>query len=411
MLNRRQFLGFAVPSLLYSIISKSSIVGQEVNSNEIILTEEALRIHRSALVVDGHNDLVYSMHQKGLSSFDSFDLRTNQPEFHTDIPRLLKGGIGAQFWVADGSQMNKQANEKSSLRYCLEDIELIHKMTEMHPDVFELAYNAENILKIHEKGKIASLIGIEGGFAIEGSLNVLDSFYRLGARYMTLTWGETNDLADSATDTPKHGGLSETGKKVVIRMNQLGMLVDISHVTADTMRDVLNLSEAPIIASHSSVYNLSNSDRNIPDDILVGIAKNGGLIMVNFFPGFLTHEGAKIDKGYWDYLHLLQSDPEKNSTEIENLLQNWDNEHPVPMCSVEKVVDHIDHIVKTAGLEHVGLGSDFDGIPVTPDYLKDVSYFPYITQILLNRGYKEEEIRKILGGNFMRVFKKVEGMT
>ena len=411
MLNRRQFLGFSAPALLYPVFFRNRIPGEEFNVNEIILTEEALRIHRSALVIDGHNDLPSRMRDLGFTSFDNFDLLQNQPDVQTDIPRLLKGGVGAQFWVACGWFMNKQANEKSSSSFCLEDIEQIHKMVERYPQVFQLAYNADDILKIHRNGKIASLIGIEGGFAIEKSLSVLDSFYRLGARYMTLTWGETNDLADSATDKPKHGGLSELGKKVVAQMNRLGMLVDISHVTTDTMRDVLQISQPPIIASHSSAYHLAHSDRNIPDDILEGIAKNGGIVMVNFFPGFLTPEGAKIDSGYWDYLHMLQSAPEKKSTDIMKLLEKWDQDHPVPNCSAEKVVDHIDHIVKTAGLDYVGLGSDFDGIPLAPEYLSDVSYFPYITQILLNRGYKEEAIHKILGGNFIRVFNKVEEIT
>ncbi len=411
MSNRRQFLRLTAAGLTYPVFYNNRVLQQMIKDTEIVLTDEALRIHRAAILVDGHNDLPDKMREKGLSSFNSFDLMQYQPEFQTDIPRLHKGGVGAQFWVANGRLSGDTKSGKSSSGFCLEDIELIHKMSTHYPTVFEMAYTADDILRIHRKGLIASLIGIEGGYAIENSLTILDSFYRLGARYMTLTWGTTNDFVDSATDKAIHGGLTEFGEKIVLEMNRLGMLVDISHVSAEAMRDVLQVSEAPIIASHSSAFALASSPRNIPDDILTGITKNGGIVMVNFFPGFLTEEGAGIDKNYWDYLHKLQSDPGKNETEIQKLLNRWDEEHPVPKCSVEKVVDHIDHIVKISGLDHVGLGSDFEGIPFGPEYLEDVSCFPYITQLLLNRGYGEEAIHKILGGNFIRVFQKAEEIS
>jgi membrane dipeptidase len=332
---------------------------------------------------------------------------TNQPEFQTDIPRMLKGGVGAQFWVAVG-WMGKKVNGRSGPSYCLEEIELIHKMTEKYPAALEMAYTADDIIRIRQKGKIASLIGIEGGNAIENSLGVLGAYYRLGARYMTLTLADTIDWVDSATDEARHGGLTEFGEKVVLEMNRLGMLVDISHISAEAMRDVLNVSQAPIIASHSSAFALSASPRNIPDDVLQSISKNGGIVMVNFFPAYLTQEGAKISQHFWEYLHNLQSDPNLSENEINNLEDKWIEEHPFPKCSVENVVDHIEHVVKTAGIDNVGLGSDFDGIPSGPDHLEDVSCFPYITQVLLNRGYKEEAIHKILGGNFIRVFQMAE---
>jgi len=411
MANRRQFLrlasvGFALPAII-----RDKILWGIFKENGIILTEEALQIHRSAILIDGHNDLLNKIRKKGFSSFDKFDLMQDQPEFQTDIPRLRKGGVGAQFWVADGSIINKQGNDKSSSGYCLEDIGLIYKMVDKYSSVFQMAYTADDILHIHLEGKIASLIAIEGGTAIENSLNVLESYYQIGARYMTLAWGTTNDLADSATDKPRHAGLSELGEKVVLEMNRLGMLVDISHITVEAMRDVLRVSQVPIIASHSSAFSLASSPRNIPDDILSGIAKNRGIVMVNFFPGFLTHEGAKIDQLYWQYLHILQNDFNMNEIDMQKLLIKWDEEHPVPKCSVEKVIDHIDHIVEKSGLDHVGLGSDFDGIPFGPEYLDDVSCFPYITQLLLNRGYNKEAIHKILGGNFIRVLQEVQGKT
>jgi membrane dipeptidase len=380
---------------------------EQIDTKNIILTEEALRIHRTAIVVDGHNDLPFKIRLKGPSALEKLDLMTNQPEFQTDIPRMVKGGIGAQFWIAVG-WMGKQGNGRSGPSYCLEEIELIHKMTEKYSSVLEMAYTADDIIRIRHKGKIASLIGIEGGRAIENSLSVLGAYYRLGARYMTLTLADTIDWIDSATDVARHGGLTKFGEEVVLEMNRLGMLVDISHVSAEAMRDVLSVSQAPVIASHSSAFALAASPRNVPDDILQSIAKNGGIVMVNFFPGFLTNEGAEVSKLFWEYLHYIQSDPGLSENEIDKLEYKWMEEHPIPKCSVENVVDHVEHIIKTAGIDHVGLGSDFDGIPEGPEYLKDVSYYPYITQVLLNRNYKEEAIHKILGGNFLRVFTMAE---
>jgi membrane dipeptidase len=281
-------------------------------------------------------------------------------------------------------------------------------MTEKYSSVFEMAYTADDIIHIREKGKIASLIGIEGGNAIENNLGVLDTYYRLGARYMTLTLSDTIDWVDSATDVARHGGITEFGEQVVVEMNRLGMLVDISHISAEAMSDVLRVSKSPVIASHSSAFALSATPRNIPDDILKSISENEGIVMVNFFPAYLTQEGAEISQLFWEYVHYLESDPNLSEDEINKLEDKWLEEHPVPKCSVDNVVDHIEHIVKTAGIDHVGLGSDFDGIPAGPENLEDVSCFPYITQVLLNRGYKEEAIHKILGGNFLRVFRMAE---
>jgi len=408
MIKRRNFLRLAAAGMAFPAFSNFGRSWQSVNIKDIVLTEEALRIHWSAIVVDGHNDLPYKIRLKGPSALETLDLMTYQPEFQTDIPRMLKGGVGAQFWMAVG-WMGKQGNGRSGSSYCLEEIELIHKMTEKYSSVLEMAYSADDIIRIRRQGKIASLIGIEGGKAIENTLGVLDAYYRLGARYMTLTLSDTIDWVDSATDVAKHGGITEFGEQVVLEMNRLGMLVDISHISAEAMRDVLRVSQAPVIASHSSAFTLAPTPRNVPDDVLQNIAKNGGIVMVNFFPAYLTQEGAEISQHFWEYVHYLESDQSISENEINKLEDKWLEEHPVPKCSVEDVADHIEHIVKIAGIDHVGLGSDFDGIPAGPDYLEDVSCFPYITQVLLNRGYREEAIHKILGGNFLRVFQTVEG--
>lgn len=378
-----------------------------VAGNDIVLTDEAMRIHKLAILVDGHNDLPYKLRIKGPLALETINLLTYQPELQTDMPRLFRGGVGAQFWVAAG-YLGKKGDLRSGPSYCLEEIELIHRMTEQCSPILEMAYSSRDIVRIRRKGKIASLIGIEGGSAIENSLSVLGAYYSLGVRYMTLVWAETLDWVDSATDEPRHGGLTKFGGDVVLEMNRLGMLVDISHASADAMRAVLRVTRVPVIASHSSAFALAATPRNIPDDVLQGVAQNNGIVMVNFYPGFLTQEGAKEDHLYWEYLRQLRNDPKIPANKMDDLLSEWNAEHPVPKCSVEKVVDHIEYIAKTAGIDHVGLGSDFDGISSQPEHLEDVSCFPYITQVLVNRGYKQDAILKILGGNFLRVFKAAE---
>lgn len=405
MLKRRDFIRLTASGMVYSSLSKYD--NTHPQTSEITVTEEALRIHRSAIIVDGHNDLPSKLRQKGPAGLDTYNLLTYQPEFQTDMPRLVRGGVGAQFWAASGS-MGKEGDKRSGPSYCLEEIELIHRMTEKCSPVLEMAYSARDIQRIRHKGKVASLIGIEGGKAIENELSVLGAYYSLGARYMTLTWADTIDWVDSATDVARHGGLTKFGEDVVTEMNRIGMLVDISHISHDAMRDVLRVTKAPIIASHSSAYALSPTPRNVPDDVLREITLNGGIVMVNFYPGFLTMEGGKEDHIFWDYLHKLKEDPKLTENEISNLLIKWNKEHTVPKCSVEQVVDHIEYIIKIAGVDHVGLGSDFDGISYTPEHLEDVSCYPYITQVLLNRGFRQDAIFKILGTNFIRVFQAAE---
>jgi membrane dipeptidase len=270
-----------------------------------------------------------------------------------------------------------------------------------------MAYSTDDIRRIRGKKKIASLIGVEGGHSIDSSLGVLRTLYQLGARYMTLTHAENTPWADSATDKPQHHGLTEFGEQVVREMNRLGMMVDISHVSAETMKHTLKVSTAPIIASHSSAFALADHPRNVPDDVLLLLKKNGGVVMVNFYSGFISPEAARARKEMFQVARELRKKYAKDE-EFQTALKQWEKEHPIPRGSVHTVVDHIEHIIKIAGIDHVGLGSDFDGIPSTPVQLEDVSCFPYITQELLNRGYKKEEIYKILGENLMRVFGAVE---
>lgn len=371
-------------------------------------TPEALRIHRAAIVIDGHNDLPWKLRERSESSFDKLDISQPQESLHTDIPRLRKGGLGAQFWSAFVPVRTMKSG--GATRFALEQIDLIHRMVRRYPDVFEMAYTADDIVRIHRSGKIASLIGVEGGHAIESSLGVLRMFYAMGARYLTLTHTDTHDWADSATDEARHGGLSGFGEQVVREMNKLGMLVDISHVSADTMHDVLRVSRAPVIASHSSAYALAPFPRNIPDDVLRKVAENGGVIMVNFYSGFLNADAARVTQRLFDLIRRLRAD-DADEAEFEKTIREWREANPMPSGTIHDLVDHIDHIVQIAGIDHVGLGSDYDGVTQLPTQLEDVSSYPYITQALLLRGYREQDIRKVLGGNLLRALRRVEEVS
>ncbi len=369
------------------------------------LTEEALRLHRAALVFDGHNDLPWQFREKKDLSFNKIDLHRPQKGLHTDIPRLRQGGVGAQFWSA---YVPASTGKKgTAVRETLIQIDVIRRMVAAYPDTFEMAWTADDVVRIRKEGKIASLIGIEGGHSIDNSLGVLRMLYALGARYMTLTHSETLDWADSATDKPRHHGLTPFGEEVVREMNRLGMLVDISHVSAETMRHALRVSRAPVIASHSSAFALAEHPRNVPDDVLRLVKANGGVVMVNFYPGFIVPEAARLTKDMFQEMRALQK-KYPDEKQFAAALAQWKQEHPIPTGSVHTVVDHIEHIIKVAGVDHVGLGSDFDGIMRVPRQLEDVSCYPYITQELLNRGHGKEDILKVLGGNALRVLREAE---
>ncbi len=389
--------------------SQSAIAQDKASKRGIVkLTEEALKIHREALLIDGHNDLPWQFRKGHDFSFRKFDIARPQPLLHTDIARLRKGGVGAQFWSAYVDA--NTAKTRTAVTQTLEQIDIIHRFVKSYPDTFEMAYTADDIVRIRKAGKIASLIGVEGGHSIDNSLGVLRTLHTLGARYMTLTHSDNLDWADSATDVPRLKGLSPFGESVVAEMNRLGMLVDISHISADTMRHVLRVAKAPVIASHSSAFALAAHPRNVPDDVLREVKKNGGVIMVNFFSGFITHEGARmLPEMMKAYRDLKKRHP--NAEEFRIAYAQWKREHPMPTGSVHDVVDHVEHIIKIAGIDHVGIGSDYDGIGSVPRQLEDVSTYPFITQELLNRGHSREAIHKILGGNALRVIRAAEDVS
>ncbi|MCI0362010.1 MAG: dipeptidase [Planctomycetaceae bacterium] len=371
----------------------------------VTLTEEGRKVHAATFVFDGHNDLPWEMRTKAGSSFDKRDIRQPQRAMHTDIPRLKQGNVGAQFWSvyvpAD------TAKKGTALQQTLEQIELVQEMLRRYPDVFEQARTAADVERIQKGGKIASLIGVEGGHSIENSIENLRRLHKLGAGYMTLTHSDTLAWADSATDAGKSQGLSPLGEEIVREMNCLGMLVDLSHVSDETMQDALRISRAPIIYSHSSARAIARHPRNVPDDFLPLVKQNGGVVMVNFFPGFVVPKAAEVMAQMFDVRRELRAKFPKEE-DYDRELKRWEVANPYPVGSIHDVVDHIEHIAKVAGVDHVGIGSDYDGITKVPAQLEDVSTYPLITQELLNRGWKGEDIAKLMSGNILRVMKRAE---
>jgi membrane dipeptidase len=399
------------PNALTLILAALLPGGQPAKSADrapVVVTDEARRIHREALLIDGHNDLPYEMRRKGDGSFSRLDIARPQKNLHTDIPRLRQGGVGGQFWSAYVPVSTRK--DGSAVRMTLEQIDTIRRMVRSYPDVFEMAATADDVVRIHKQGKIASMIGVEGGHSIDNSLGVLRTFYDLGVRYMTLTHSENVEWADSATDEPKSNGLTPFGEQVVAEMNRLGMLVDISHVSPATMKHALRVSQAPVIASHSSARALADHPRNVPDDVLKLVAANGGVVMVNFYSGFIVPEGARAMKEMFKVAREYRKQY-PNESDFKTALQQWLKQNPIPTGNVHTVVDHLEHIIKTAGIDHVGLGSDYDGITRVPKQLEDVSCYPVITQELLNRGDSREQIHKVLGGNVVRALRRAEDVA
>ena len=370
------------------------------------LWRRALAIHRRAIVIDTHNDVTTPM------TNNYFDLNGDPPvPYRTNIARMKQGGLTAEFFSLYIRPWYVQHG--GSTRRTLDMIDSVYRAVERNPRDLMIATSVADIRRAKQLNKVACLMGIEGGHAIEDSLPTLREFYRLGVRYMTLTWNNTNNWADANRGPKKHGGLNDFGREVVREMNRLGMLVDISHVSDETMSDALDVSKAPVIASHSSARALSDVTRNIPDDLLKRIAKNGGVVHVNFYSVFVdaktvrpqSEERDKRVKSQQDAIdEKYKNDPERAAEESDKLEQA----NPLPPLPISKLIDHIDHIVKVAGIDHVGIGADFDGANDMPEGAKDVSMLPNITYELLKRGYSEQDIRKILGGNFLRAFAEAE---
>lgn len=387
----------------------SAAAAQTPEPRDEKLWQRALQIHHRAIVIDTHNDVTTPM------TNNYFDLNGEPPvPYRTNIERMKQGGLTGEFfslyirpWYVEHG---------GSARRTLDMIDAVYRAVERNPRDLMIATTAADIRQAKRLDKIACLMGIEGGHAIEDSLPALREFYRLGVRYMTLTWNNTHNWADAGRGEKRHGGLNEFGQEVVREMNRLGMLVDVSHVSDETMSDVLDISKAPIIASHSSARALSNVPRNIPDDLLKRIAANGGVVHVNFYSVFvdvntvgpqseardtrLKAQQDAIDEKY-------KNDPERRAEESDKLEQA----NPLPPLPISKLIDHFDHIVKVAGIDHVGIGADFDGANDMPEGAKDVSMLPNLTYELLKRGYSERDIRKVLGENTLRVMAEAERVS
>jgi membrane dipeptidase len=405
MLTRKVSSTVLLLTLIVSLLVPSFVQAQGAAPRDEKLWKKALEIQRKAIVVDTHNDVLSFM------TDDNYDLGVSSVgKYHTDLARMKQGGVTAEFFSVYIDR--KYATEGGSARRALDMIDYVYRATEKYPNDLVMAYSTGDIRRAKKQKKIAALMGIEGGHAIEDSLMALRDFYRLGVRYMTLTHNNTNNWADSCCDTAKHNGLSDFGKDVIREMNRLGMLIDVSHVSDKTMSDVFDVSAAPVIASHSSARALADRTRNIPDDLLKRFTKNGGVVMVNFYPGFIdqkvvlaSREREARLKPQTDALKARYKDDPKRLEEETNKLMAA---NPLPKTPLSVLIDHFDHIVKVAGIDHVGIGSDFDGIPSVPVGMEDIAQLPNLTYELLKRGYTEKDVRKVLGENFMRAFAEAE---
>jgi membrane dipeptidase len=366
----------------------------------------AKALHKQAPLIDGHNDYPWALRENNIErDINKLDIAKPQPSIMTDVARLRAGGVGGQFWsVYVPASMQGQ----TAVRATFEQIDVVHRMVRKYPETLELARTAADVERIFKAGKIGSLIGMEGGHSIDNSLATLRMFYAVGARYMTLTHGSNIAWADSGTDTPKLNGLSKFGEEVVREMNRMGMLIDLSHTSPDTMDDTLRITEAPVIFSHSVARALNDHGRNVPDNILRQLPKNGGVIMVTFVPGFLSpavNEHGKRQQVERDRLRALYPN---DTAKVDAELKMWLTTNPEPRATLADVANHIDHIRKVAGVDHIGIGSDFDGITSVPVGLEDVSTYPALTAELLKRGYSDADVKKILGLNVLRAMKRAE---
>ena len=382
------------------------------------------RVLERTPLIDGHNDLPWEIRTRFGGDFSKIDLTkdTSKLAIHggdtglmTDIPRMRAGHMGGQFWSV---WIPPSLPGPIAIQTTIEQIDLVHRMVAAYPSDFEMASTADDVVRIHKSGKIAAMIGVEGGNQIGNSLAALRTYYALGARYMTLTHTSDIDWADSATDDPKHHGLTTFGVAVVHEMNRLGMLVDLSHVSAETMKSALAATRSPVIFSHSGARAIVDHPRDVPDDVLALVAKNHGVVMVNFYPGYVDQTRAQ-----WEadraaevtrynappYAGLYIGQPER----AKAALAAWDKAHPKPVTTVAMVADHIDHVAKVCGVDCVGLGSDFDGIPDAPQGLGGVDKFPAVLEELAGRGWSDEDLAKLAGGNVLRVMhdNEVEAKT
>jgi len=415
-MTNRFLLGFALVLTLVSSFAASQAPDKS-SKPDIVVSARAQKIHDSALVIDTHADTPQRFLDEG------FDLGSTDPKDigHVSLDKARRGNLGAEFfsiWV------DPDTNQGHFARHTFDLIDSVYEQAARHPDRMMMAFSPADIERAHREHKLAALMGIEGGHSIENDIHLLRDYYRLGVRYMTLSWSNTNEWADSSGDiddarVQHHNGLTDFGKQVVLEMNRLGMMVDISHVADKTFWDAIATTKAPVIASHSSARALVDAPRNMTDDMLRAVTKNGGVVQVNFFNGFIDEDFRKAQiaqakdqaAAVQKYMDDLKGQGKPvNFVEVDRIEREWAAKIPRP--PLKSLIDHIDHIAKVAGIDHVGLGSDFDGVSgATPQGIDSAADLPKITQALLDRGYSAEDIKKILGGNLMRVFREVERVS
>ncbi len=398
-----------LPAIL-ALLALNALAAPSVEERRLA---EVRKILRESPLIDGHNDVPWQYRSKHSNDFSAIDLTADttklNPPMATDIPRLRAGGVGGQFWSV---YIPATLEGAEAVKAVLEQIDVVHHMVSRYTDTFQLALTSGDVERIHKKGKIASLIGMEGGHSIANSLAILRMTYALGARYMTLTHTKNIDWADAAGQKPEHHGLAPFGEQVVLEMNRLGMLVDLSHVSDDTMRDALQVSKAPIIFSHSSARALCDHPRNVPDDILKMTAAKGGVVMVCFLPGYTTESERRYFVSQSDEEDRLKRQFPGDDKKIQEGITEWKKAHTEPhQATIADVANHIDHIRKVAGVDSIGLGSDFDGFTGGIPGLDDVSDYPALLVELLRRGYSKTEIKKIAGLNVLRVLREAEKVS
>ena len=408
---RRAFSPLACALSLYSLVAATLPLPAQTKPAPADgrYLARAKRILRETPLIDGHNDLPWRIREDSIArgNVDAYDLRKHTPG-HTDLDRLRKGMVGAQFWSV---YVPGEWRDSGYARIQLEQIDIARRMIAKYRDHLALALSAEDIRRDFKQGKIGSLIGMEGGHAIEHSLGALRAYYDLGARYMTLTHNVTLDWADAALDSARHNGLTPFGDSVVREMNRLGMLVDLAHVSPATMSDALNISQAPVIFSHSAARALVDVPRNVPDSILRRVTANGGIVMVPFVTGFVSPAVMLYDQSTRPVMKDLQAKYGNDTAAITREINQWRAAHPEPRATLSQVADQIDYVRKVAGVDHVGIGGDFDGITEVVQGLEDVSTYPALFAELARRGWSDGDLRKLAGENFLRVFTQAEAVA
>jgi len=418
MKNRHSTQAFAAAATI--LFAACTSLAMAKRPSDAALAARVEHVLKTVPLIDGHNDLAWEIRQRYGNAYGvdlSVSTANLPPKMEdgeiasplmTDIPRLHKGHVGGQFWSV---WIPTRVVGPEAVKMTLEQIDIVRNMVARYPNDLQMAYSADDIMRAFKAGRVASLIGIEGGHQIDDSLPVLRQMYALGARYMTLTHTLDNDWADSATDAPKHHGLTPFGRAVVHEMNRLGMLVDLSHVSPDTMRDALKTSAAPVMFSHSGARALDDHPRDVPDDVLKMVARNHGIVMATFATAYVSdaYNRWSADRAAEQtrfnappYAGLYIGQPER----AKAALAAWDREHPKPVVTLAMVADHIEHIRKIAGIDCVGIGSDFDGIPDTPEGLGGVDKYPALFRELARRGWSDADLAKLAGGNMLRVMRE-----